>query len=88
MKERLELSVERLSDPSEEVRTLALELLRKEIREATRYVGNPMHSVACFLILPMWLFLTISICRQFHDIGTEASEILDTTLEYFANTFY
>ena len=36
LKERLELAVERLKDPQLEVRRLALELLRKEIRESTR----------------------------------------------------
>ena len=35
LKERLELSVARLSDPAGSVVSLALELLRKEIREAT-----------------------------------------------------
>ena len=36
LKERLELSVERLKDPDMGVKRLALELLRKEIRESTR----------------------------------------------------
>ena len=36
--EKLELAVERLADPNMEVRRLALELLRKEIRESTRCV--------------------------------------------------
>ena len=36
LQERLDLAVERLSDASLEVRRLALELLRKEIRESTR----------------------------------------------------
>ncbi len=36
LKERLELSVERLKDENPEVQKLALELLRKDIRESTR----------------------------------------------------
>jgi hypothetical protein len=40
LKERLELAVERLKDPVLEIRRLALELLRREIRSATRCVGR------------------------------------------------
>ena len=40
LQEKLDLAVERLSDPSMEVRRLALELLRKEIRESTRCVAG------------------------------------------------
>ncbi len=36
LKERLDLSVERLRDENPEVQALALELLRKDIRESTR----------------------------------------------------
>ncbi len=36
LKERLELSVERLKDENTEVQKLALEMLRKDIRESTR----------------------------------------------------
>ncbi len=36
LKERLELSVERLRESDPDVQRLALELLRKDIRESTR----------------------------------------------------
>jgi hypothetical protein len=36
LKERLTLAVERLRDTDPEVQRLALELLRKEVRESTR----------------------------------------------------
>ena len=40
LQEKLDLAVERLEDASMEVRRLALELLRKEIRESTRCVAG------------------------------------------------
>lgn len=36
LKERLELAVERCKDPSPEIQRMAIEILRKEIRESTR----------------------------------------------------
>jgi hypothetical protein len=43
LKERLELAVDRLKDPNAEVQKLAMELLKKEIRESTRCarLGGP-----------------------------------------------
>jgi hypothetical protein len=49
LQEKLDLAVERLQDPNMEVRRLALELLRKEIRESTRWVPS-------FLFPPPLLF--------------------------------
>jgi hypothetical protein len=50
LKERLELSVERLKDANLEVKRLALELLRKEIRESTRcVVEQPLPSQITFV---------------------------------------
>ena len=46
LQEKLDLAVERLEDASMEVRRLALELLRKEIRESTRCVAGRTSALA------------------------------------------
>jgi hypothetical protein len=47
LQERLELAVERLKDTSTEVQLLALELLRSEVRGATRWVTTEPRAASC-----------------------------------------
>ena len=60
LKERLELAVERLKDPQLEVQRLALELLRKEIRESTRCACRPFRAPPSFFSLSSSLFFSFS----------------------------
>lgn len=66
LSERLDLAVERLRDTNPDVQRLALELLRSEVRGATRWVAVLSHRGGRATT-------STAPCLQFHDVRAQAA---------------